>query len=137
MSLTRSLHPPAAGTALTGVLGGSLISPADWWFPLSPVAIDAVALVAVGLIFHHLLGHPYPHRRKRRAWVLDAAATVHDDLSEKDLDAVLARLGQTYDIEREDLRMLLQELERRGRDRRRSYNGQCNVGTVRIGDEVR
>ncbi len=33
------------------------------------------------------------------------------DVSDADLDAVLARVGETFDIDREDLRLLLAELE--------------------------
>jgi CBS-domain-containing membrane protein len=32
-------------------------------------------------------------------------------VSDADLDAVLARVGETFDIDREDLRLLLAELE--------------------------
>jgi CBS domain-containing membrane protein len=111
MSVTRSLHPPGGAAALTGVIGGSLVDSAGWWFPLGPVALDAVLLVAVGWAFHRFFsGHPYPHRVPAAAPAEDPAAALVD-FSDADLDAVLARVGETYDIDRDDLRLLLAELE--------------------------
>jgi CBS domain-containing membrane protein len=113
MSVTRSLHPPGGAAALTGVIGGSLVDSAGWWFPLAPVALDAVVLVAVGLLFHRLSGHPYPHRQPAAASTADPSPARWAEVSDEDLDAVLAAIGETYDIEREDLRLLLGELEAR------------------------
>jgi CBS domain-containing membrane protein len=113
MSVTRSLHPPGGAAALTGVIGGSLVDSAGWWFPLAPVALDAVVLVAVGLLFHRLSGHPYPHRQVAAAATGGPPRAERVEVREEDLDAVLAAIGETYDIEREDLRLLLGELEAR------------------------
>jgi CBS domain-containing membrane protein len=109
MSATRSLHPPGGAAALTGVIGGGLVDPAGWWFPLAPVALDAVLLVAVGWAFHRLSGHPYPHPHPAPS--RGASAPVPLEVSDEGLDAVLARVGETFDIDREDLRLLLAELE--------------------------
>ncbi|HKG38949.1 MAG TPA: HPP family protein [Conexibacter sp.] len=109
MSLTRSLHPPGGATALTAVLGGSVAS-AGWLFPLNPVAIDALALVAVGWAFHRLTGHAYPHVAPESTAIPVGASRA---ASSEDLDAVLAELGETFDISREDLQLLLGELEAR------------------------
>jgi CBS domain-containing membrane protein len=93
------------------VIGGGLVDPAGWWFPLAPVALDAVLLVGVGLLFHRLSGHPYPHPHPSPAPAREAPAPAPLDVSDADLDAVLARVGETFDIDREDLRLLLAELE--------------------------
>jgi CBS domain-containing membrane protein len=111
MSVTRSLHPPGGAAALTGVIGAGLVDPAGWWFPVAPVALDAVLLVAVGLAFHRLSGHPYPHPAHPQPPAHEAPAPAPLDVSDADLDAVLARVGETFDIDREDLRLLLAELE--------------------------
>jgi CBS domain-containing membrane protein len=113
MSMTRSLHPPGGAAALTGVIGGSLVDSAGWWFPLAPVALDAVVLVAVGLLFHRFSGHPYPHPRSLEPATPAPPPTDGVTVSDEDLDAVLAEVGETFDIEREDLRVLLERLERR------------------------
>jgi CBS domain-containing membrane protein len=111
MSVTRSLHPPGGAAALTGVIGGGLVDPAGWWFPLAPVALDAVVLVAVGWAFHRLSGHPYPHRLQPEAPTRDPLPTARVGVRDEDLDAVLASIGETFDIDREDLRLLFTELE--------------------------
>jgi CBS domain-containing membrane protein len=111
MSLTRSLHPPGGAAALTGVLGGSLVDSAGWWFPLAPVALDAVLLVAVGWAFHRLFGHPYPHRQAPESPTQDPLPSARVGARDEDLDAVLAGIGETFDIDRDDLRRLLTELE--------------------------
>jgi CBS domain-containing membrane protein len=111
MSLTRSLHPPGGAAALTGVIGGSLVDSAGWWFPLAPVALDAVLLVAVGWAFHRLSGHPYPHRQPSESPTRDPLPSARVGVREEDLDTVLAGIGETFDIDRDDLRLLLTELE--------------------------
>ena len=112
MSVTRSLHPPGGAAALTGVVGGSLVSDAGWWFPLAPVALDAAVLVAVGWAFHRFFsGHPYPHRKASASPTADPPPTVRVGVRDEDLDAVLARVGETFDIDRDDLRTLLSQLE--------------------------
>jgi CBS domain-containing membrane protein len=112
MSVTRSLHPPGGAAALTGVIGGALVSDAGWWFPLAPVALDAAVLVAVGWAFHRFVsGHPYPHRAVPAAPTQDPPPTIRVGVRDEDLDAAVAHLGETFDIDREDLRALLSELE--------------------------
>jgi CBS domain-containing membrane protein len=112
MSVTRSLHPPGGAAALTGVLGGSLVDSAGWWFPLAPVALNALVLVAVGWLFHrYLSGHPYPHVQAPAAVTRDPLPTARVGVLDEDLDAVLAGIGETFDIERDDLRLLLAQLE--------------------------
>jgi CBS domain-containing membrane protein len=117
MSVTRSLHPPGGAAALSGVIGGSLVDSAGWWFPLGPVALDAVLLVAVGWAFHRFIsGHPYPHRVPARA-PTTAAQPERFEVRDEDLDAVLRRLHETYDIDRNDLRLILAELEQQVQSR--------------------
>jgi CBS domain-containing membrane protein len=112
MSLTRSLHPPGGAAALTGALGGSLVDSAGWWFPVAPVALNALVLVAVGWLFHRLLsGHPYPHTQALVPETRDPLPSKRVGVRDEDLDAVLAGIGETFDIEREDLRLLLAQFE--------------------------
>jgi CBS domain-containing membrane protein len=77
----------------------------------SAVLLFAVLLVGVGLLFHRLFGHPYPHPARPQPPAHEAPAPALLDVSDADLDAVLARVGETFDIDREDLRLLLAELE--------------------------
>jgi CBS domain-containing membrane protein len=120
MSVTRSLHPPGGAAALTGALGGSAVASAGWWFPVAPVAINALVLVAVGWLFHRVSSHPYPHPRAVTSTTSDPLPSERVGVREEDLDAVLASIGETFDIEREDLRLLVTQLEARVLARQRS-----------------
>lgn len=119
MSVTRSLHPPGGAAALFGALGGSLVESAGWWFPLAPVALNALILVGVGWVFHRFSGHSYPHRQAPAPVTADPRPSERVGVRGEDLDAVLAEIGETFDIEREDLRLILAQLEARALGRAR------------------
>ena len=89
MSLLRCLHPPGGALALLGVLGQA--QP----YPLALVALNAAAVVALGWIFHRFSGHAYPHRAPPMA---RAGAVTAEDV-----DAALDEIGESFDVDREDL----------------------------------
>lgn len=114
MSFTRSLHPPGGAAALTAVLGGSAVTSWGLLFPFVPVALNSCILVALGLLFHKLSRHNYPH-------VAAPAGNAHQtrDLpsdqrlgfDEVDIDAALEKMNEAFDIGREDLSRLLRQVE--------------------------
>jgi CBS domain-containing membrane protein len=107
MLATRSLHPPGAAAAVLGATGGA----AGWLFPFAPLGLNLVIVVLVACVFHRLSGHRYPHVAVGAA-ALQAGIEL-SAIREEDLDAVLAEADETFDIERDDLRMLLVKLEAR------------------------
>lgn len=113
MSLTRCLHPPGGAAALLAVLGGSAVDASGWLFPLMPVAMGGAVLVVTGWAFHKLSGHAYPHVPRTTGATSDPPPSLRPGVAAEDLDAVLARLGETFDISRDDLGMLLSELDAR------------------------
>jgi CBS domain-containing membrane protein len=102
MSLLRCLHPPGGGTALFAALGG-----ASGHYPFTvailPIGLDAVIFVGIGLLFHRFSGHSYPHRPA----VAPPVALLHRE----DVDRALAELGETFDIDPDDLEALLARAE--------------------------
>jgi CBS domain-containing membrane protein len=112
MSSTRSLHPPGVASAVLGVAGGT----AGWLFPFAPLGLNLVVLLLAGWAFHRFSAHTYPHRPARPMTLAPGSAL--SAVSEEDIDAVLAEAGEAFDIEREDLRMLLSRLEVRLAQRR-------------------
>ncbi|MDB5705170.1 MAG: putative transrane protein [Sphingomonas bacterium] len=105
MSLLRCLHPPGGAVALTAVIGGPAILNAGYLFAFMPVAINSFLLVAIGLIFHRFSGHSYPHRATMTQGVEPAREPgFHPEA----IDLALADLGETFDVSREDLDLLLQ-----------------------------
>lgn len=109
MSLLRCLHPPGGAVALSAVLGGAALSehPVDF---LIPVALNSFVLAGIATVFHRFSGHSYPHQpaaAQPGARPVEAAPGLLLD----DIDRALADLGETFDISREDLALLLARAE--------------------------
>ena len=108
MSLARCLHPPGGAVALSAVLGWPSFSSHIGDF-FVPVLLNSLILVAIGMLFHRFSGHSYPHRA--RPVDGKAAAEEPAGLLMDDIDGALADLGETFDISREDLALLLERAE--------------------------
>lgn len=108
MSLLRCLHPPGGACALLPVLGTGGLGPA---FVLAPVGVNAILLVAIGVTFHRVSGHSYPHR--------PAALPERPGLLAEDIDAALDESHESFDVSREDLQALLARAEAHALQRRR------------------
>jgi CBS domain-containing membrane protein len=117
MSLLRCLHPPGGAAALLAVLGGSSVRDAGYAFALLPVGINALLLILLGILFHRVSGHSYPHRPVPVAG-LSVAVPVDPRFRPEDIDAALAELGETFDVSREDLNLLFRVAERHASERR-------------------
>jgi CBS domain-containing membrane protein len=90
----RSLHPPGGATALLMALTGTV----DPSAALFPVFTNSLLLTAAGVAYNNLTRRSYPH----------PAPAVHARrATEEDLDAVLSRYNQILDIDRDDLRALV------------------------------
>jgi CBS domain-containing membrane protein len=115
MSLTRSLHPPGGAAALTAVIGGAAVARAGFWFPFMPVALNALILVALGILFHRLAGKQYPHRQVIKPANLhetrDPPPALRVGFTSADIDAAVAKFDETLDISRADLDALLRAVE--------------------------
>jgi len=103
MSLLRCLHAPGGGTALIPVVGGPAIASLGYSFAFAVVAINAIALVVVGLLFHRFTQHSYPHRVQ--------AATAPVGLLREDIDRAVSEAHETFDIDPADLEALLMKAE--------------------------
>ena len=110
MSLLRCLHPPGGAAALGAVLGGyALLSEHVVEF-LFVVLINSLLLVSIGWLFHRFSGHSYPHRAQPVEGKAIPPAPA-SGLSMEDIDKALDDLGETFDISREDLALLLERAE--------------------------
>ncbi|WP_230481160.1 HPP family protein [Sphingomonas sp. Leaf21] len=112
MSLARCLHPPGGAAALTAVIGSQGIHAAGFAFAFAPVAINSIALVAIGMFFHRATGRSYPHEPAVMPPGADASR-----IRPEDVDAALADMHESFDIAREDLDTLLAHAERHARGR--------------------
>ena len=109
MSLLRCLHPPGGAAALSAVIGGHTLQSGHAGHLLLPVLANSVLLVAIGWLFHRFSGHSYPHRAKPVEG--KAAVPAASGLLMADIDAALDDLGETFDISRDDLALLLAQAE--------------------------
>lgn len=99
MLALRCLHPPGGAAALLMVLTGR----SEFSFAFNPVLLDALLLVAAGLLYNNLTRRPWPH--------LPSTTATPTRLHRGDLDAVLARYNEVLDISRDDLEALLDQVE--------------------------
>ncbi|AZO30799.1 MULTISPECIES: HPP family protein [unclassified Mesorhizobium] len=114
MSFTRSLHPPGGAAALTGVLGGPAVISAGFLFPFVPVALNSIILVTLGFLFHKLSRRNYPHVHQPAAnshGTADRPPAERVGFRPEDVDAALAALDETFDIDRDDIERLLRQVE--------------------------
>ncbi|MDE4914617.1 HPP family protein [Methylobacterium sp. 092160098-2] len=117
MSLTRSLHPPGGAAALTALIGGPAVTSSGFLFPLFPVCVNSVILVALGIAFHKISRRNYPHvpiaAPVNTHGTADLPAPLRVGFTPEDVDAALVELHETLDIDRADLDRLLQQVELR------------------------
>jgi CBS domain-containing membrane protein len=115
MSLTRCLHPPGGAAALTALIGGPAVTSAGFLFPLFPVCINSVILVALGVAFHKISRRNYPHvpaaAPVNTHGTADLPPSIRVGFRPEDVDAALLALHETLDIDREDLDQLLRQVE--------------------------
>lgn len=121
MSLCRCLHPPGGAAALLAVLGGHNVTDAGLLFALDPVAINAVLITLLGLGYHRLLKHNYPHKPLpapvNTHGTKDSVPGMRIGFTAADIDGALADLGEAFDIDRADLDQLLSRVELRALER--------------------
>lgn len=115
MSLTRCLHPPGGAAALTALIGGPAVTSAGFLFPLFPVCVNSVILVTLGVAFHKISRRNYPHAPVyspvNTHGTADLPAPMRVGFQHEDVDAALAELHETLDIDRADLDRLLRQVE--------------------------
>lgn len=115
MSLARCLHPPGGAAALTAVLAGPAVTAWGPLFPIVPVGLNSCILLGLGLLFHRLARRSYPHRPPpapvNTHRTLDPPAPLRVGFGRADVDAALARLDETFDIDPDDLVRILKEVE--------------------------
>lgn len=103
----RCLHPPGGATALVAVLGGAQIHELGFRYVLAPVAVNAVVILALALLFGSLSRvRRYPAGAAAAAPVLakpSRAAIDHDDLV-----FALEKLDTVIDVDTDDLLTIYQ-----------------------------
>lgn len=121
MFALRCIHPPGGAVALTAVLGGEAVQQLGFGFVLWPVAANSLMLLLIGLLFNSALRRRYPHRQleaRNPHHTRDPLPTQRLGVQPADLDAILAARGEWLDIDKDDLREIVQQVEQRAYQRR-------------------
>ncbi len=117
MSLMRCLHPPGGAVALMTVMAAQHSAAPNFFFAFAPVGVNSAVLAVSGWFFHRLTGHSYPHVAAPPPASLhdtrDVPPQLRGGFRPDDIDAVLADLHETFDIDRADLELLLRQVELR------------------------
>ena len=115
MSFARCLHPPGGATALTAIIGGPAVTSAGFLFPFVPVGLNSLLLVALGLLFHKVSRHTYPHRPvappPNAHETTDISPELRVGFTPEDIDKALETFKETFDISPDDLDSLLRQVE--------------------------
>lgn len=117
MTFTRSLHPPGGAAALSAIIGGSAVRDMGLQFPFYVIATNSLALVILGVLFHKLMRHNYPHRPIAEPANVhstsDSAIAERTGFTGEDIDQVISEFHDALDIDRKDLEALLRLVEQR------------------------
>ncbi|AHB48364.1 membrane protein [Hyphomicrobium nitrativorans NL23] len=115
MSFARCLHPPGGAAALTAVVGGPAIGSSGFLFPFIPVGLNSLILVLLGIAFHGISRRSYPHVAVPGPINIhgtqDPPSQARVGFQRADVDAALALLDETFDIDPDDLDRLLRQVE--------------------------
>lgn len=111
MHYLRCIHPPGGATALVAVIGGASVHSVGYHYLVTPVALNAVTLVAMAIVFNSFFAwRRYPahwsHRLDRQKRGTPRAGTI--TLSQEDLAAAMKQLNSYVDITTEELVELTQ-----------------------------
>jgi CBS-domain-containing membrane protein len=128
MHYLRAIHPPGGATALTAVIGGPAVTGLGYAFVVTPVLVNAVALVALAVA----INAAFTWRRYPAAWgrrqptagsrELDAGRFTHSDFI-----AGLSRIGTFVDISEHDF-FRLRDLMVEAADKRRPQPADIKLG---------
>ena len=121
MFALRCVHPPGGAVALTAVLGGEAVQQLGFGFVLWPVAANSLVLLLTGLLFNNALRRRYPHRQQEARnphHTRDPLPNQRLGVQPADLDAILAARGEWLDIDKDDLREIVQQAEQHAYQRR-------------------
>lgn len=111
MHYLRCIHPPGGATALAAVIGGAQVHALGYHYLLTPVLINVVAILLMGVTFNAFFPwRRYPahlHKRASSAPPITPAQRVHE-LTQEDFSAAMEQLNSYVDITSESLVELLE-----------------------------
>jgi CBS-domain-containing membrane protein len=110
MHVARCLHPPGGATALVAVIGGATVHELGYRYALSPIAVNALIILAVGVAFNYAFAwRRYPASLMRYRGAPARAGTVWPEISEAHVIAAMDHLNVVIDVSPEEMGELIQQ----------------------------
>ena len=134
MMLLRCLHPPGGACALFAAAAAPAVHHQGFLFPLFPVAVDTVFLLAVAIAVNNLTGRRYPHvpaGEPVRTLGTDVVPTQRLGVRTADVEEAIARLDQGLDVLPGDVIALVRDAEQHALDRQL---GRLTCGSIMARD---
>lgn len=105
MHVLKCIHPPGGATALTAVIGGANVKALGFSFVWSPVALNALIMIAVAVIFNSAFKwRRYPAALNRRPKPpARPGSPAAPEISHETVVAALRSLDSFVDITEDDL----------------------------------
>lgn len=110
MYYLRCVHPPGGASALVAVVGGQAVHDAGYWYVIQPVALNALVIVSVAVLFNYA----FKWRRYPAAWAekqeirLVAGGGRYGPISHADLVYAISELDSFLDVTEDDLMRVYQ-----------------------------
>ncbi len=110
MYYLRAVHPPGGASALVAVVGSQAVHDAGYLYVLQPVALNALIIVLVALLFNY----PFAWRRYPAAWAekkeirLVAGGGHYGPISHADLVYAISEIDSFLDVTEDDLLRIYQ-----------------------------
>lgn len=110
MHVARCLHPPGGATALAAVIGGATVHELGYRYALSPIAVNALIILAVGVAFNYAFAwRRYPASLMRYRGAPLRAGSVWPAISEAHVIAAMDHLNVVIDVSPEEMGELIQQ----------------------------
>ncbi len=110
MHVARCLHPPGGATALAAVIGGATVHELGYRYALSPIAVNALIILAVGVAFNYAFAwRRYPASLMRYRGAPVRAGSIWPVISEAHVIAAMDHLNVVIDVSPEEMGELIQQ----------------------------
>lgn len=114
MLMTRSLHPPAAATALMTATSNDTLRQLGYQFIFTPLLVNALALLLLALVINNLLSrnqYPAPLAKSNLHKSSDKLPSERLSYKNEDLKNALDEMNTVIDISQADLENIYQRTE--------------------------
>ncbi len=104
MHITRCLHPPGGATALAAVIGGATVHELGYRYALSPIAVNAFIILAVGVVFNYAFAwRRYPASLMHYHDAPAHPGSLWPTISEAHVVAAMEHLNVVIDVSPEEI----------------------------------